>query len=113
MFARILIFVLGLVGVVAAETVTVSVSPATTTIRVGETRPFAATVRHHANMAVTWTTTAGTINSVGLFAAPATVPAGGTATVRATSVGDPTKFATAVVHLQNPRPTITSLLQDT
>ncbi len=109
MLARILIFSLGLGGVVAAQTVTVAVSPTTATNRVGETRTFVATVRNTANTAVSWTTTAGTITSAGVFTAPATLPLGGLATVRATSAADPTKFATAVVSVQNPRPTITSL----
>ncbi|MCX6602846.1 MAG: IPT/TIG domain-containing protein, partial [Acidobacteria bacterium] len=109
MLARILIFTLGLGGVGAAQTVTVAVSPTTATNRVGETRTFTATVRNTANTAVNWTTTAGTITSAGVFTAPATLPLGGLATVRATSVADPTKVATADVTLQNARPTITAL----
>jgi len=109
MLARILIFSLGLGGVGAAQTVTVAVSPAAATNRVGETRSFTATVRNTSNTAVNWTTTAGAITSAGVFTAPASLPLGGLATVRATSVADPTKFATADVALQNARPTITSL----
>lgn len=109
MLARILIFSLGLGGVGVAQTVTVAVSPTTATNRVGETRAFAATVRNTVNTTVTWTTTTGSITSAGVFTAPATLPLGGLATGRATSVADPTKFAMADVSLQNARPTITSL----
>ena len=109
MLARILIFSLGLGGVGVAQTVTVAVSPPTATNRVGETRAFAATVRNTLNTTVTWTTTTGSITSAGVFTAPATLPLGGLATIRATSVADPTKFAMADVSLQNARPTITSL----
>jgi hypothetical protein len=54
------------------------------------------------NTAITWTATAGSIGATGLFTAPASA---GTATVTATSVQDPTHFATAslTIQYQSPR----------
>ena len=48
---------------------------------------------------VTWSTTAGTITSGGLLTAPARPPAGGTLTVRATSVANPGIFSEAVISV--------------
>ncbi len=73
-----------------------TVSPATATVTLGGTQQFTS------NSTVTWTATAGTISSSGLYTAPATMPASPTVTVRATLTSDATKFAQAVVTLQSP-----------
>ena len=76
--------------------VSVSVSPATATVVSGGSQQFSAQVTNTSNTAVTWSATAGTVSSTGLFSAP-TVTANTTVTVTATSVADPTKYASATV----------------
>src|SRR5690606_20810221 len=63
----------------------------------GQKQQFSATVSGTTNGAVTWSASAGTITSGGLFTAPAS--ASGAITVRATSVADPTKYGTATVTI--------------
>jgi len=78
----------------------VSVSPQSATVATGAHQSFTATVSGSStNTAVTWSAVSGTINSSGLYTAPATVPAGGTDTVTATSNAAPTKKATATVTI--------------
>lgn len=109
MLIRVTSLSLILGGLLAAQTISVTVSPSTATLRVNETRTFAATVRGTTNTSVRWTATAGTITAEGLFTPPPAIPAGGTVTVRATSVADGTRVGSAVVTIQNPRPSITVL----
>lgn len=80
----------------SAAAVTVSVSPTTATVASGGSQQFSAQVTNSSNTAVTWSATAGTVSSSGLFSAP-TVTTNTTVTVKATSVADPTKYATASV----------------
>ncbi len=87
------------------QTVAVSVSPTTATLNSGNTQQFTATVTGSTNTAVTWTASAGTISSAGLFTAP-TVTAATAVTVTATSQADTTKSATASVTV-NPQTTAT------
>ncbi|MBL9174580.1 MAG: DUF1800 family protein [Verrucomicrobiales bacterium] len=95
--------------------VTVTVSPATTSVVVGGTQAFVSTVTGSANTAVTWSVNGvnggsaatGTISSTGLYTAPASLPATPTVTVRATSVANPAGFAQATVTLVPPPPPIT------
>ena len=74
--------------------VSISVTPATTTVVAGGTVQFAAAVSSNSNTAVTWSVTGGSISPSGLFTAPSTT---GTYTVKATSAADSTKSATASV----------------
>jgi hypothetical protein len=76
------------------QTVAVAVNPTSTTVSPNGTAQFTATVTGTTNTAVTWTTTGGTVTSTGLFTAPGTA---GTYTVKATSVADTTKSASATV----------------
>ncbi len=99
-----------------AQTVTISISPLNQTVRLDQTRQFAATV-NVANKSVTWSvngvnggnTTTGTVSTSGLFTPPAVLPANPAVTIRATSVADPTKFAQTTINLQNPIPTISTI----
>jgi len=80
----------------------VTVAPAAATLYNGDTQQFTASVSNAINTGVTWSvnpTGAGTINSTGLFSAPATISAQQNISVVATSVADSTKSATAVVTL--------------
>jgi hypothetical protein len=82
----------------ATDPVVVTVAPKTAEIGFWETKLFTANVTGATNKNVTWTvepaTGAGSINSNGLYTAPATEV---TCTVRATSEADPTKSDTAAV----------------
>jgi Bacterial Ig-like domain (group 2) len=74
----------------------VTVSPATASVEEGKTETFTAAVTGTGNYSssVTWTASAGTISSSGIFTAPGTP---GTVTVTATSTQDKTKTGTAAV----------------
>jgi hypothetical protein len=74
--------------------VSVAISPPGATLGIGETQAFTATVTGSTNTTVTWSATAGTITTAGLYTAPSTA---GTYSVTATSNADPTKSATATV----------------
>lgn len=91
-----------MVTVGAAPATTVAISPTSATVQLGGTRQFSSTVTGTSNTAVTWSATAGSISSSGLYTAPATMPASLTVTVRATSVATPTVFAEATITLQAP-----------
>src|SRR5216684_4217138 len=79
---------------IGLTSVTVSISPTSATLVSGGTQQFSATVTGTTNTALTWSTTAGNVSSSGLYAAPAAT-ANTTAIVTATSMADPTKYATA------------------
>jgi hypothetical protein len=74
----------------------ISVSPTTATVASAGTQQFSAQVTNTSNTAVTWSATAGTVSTTGLFTAP-TVTANTTVTVKATLVADTTKYASATV----------------
>src|SRR6201996_7331179 len=83
--------------------VSVSVSPSTATVTIGQAQQFSASVQNSSNTAVTWTVTgppsdAGSISATGLYSAPGRVPSG-SVSITATSVADPTKFATASIQV--------------
>lgn len=89
-------------GVTATTTCTVTpqtvvvgaLNPATPTLTAGATQTFSTTVTGGATNGVTWSASAGSITSGGLFTAPATAQ---TVTITATSVDDPTKSASTPV----------------
>ena len=80
---------------------------APTTLTVGQTYQFTATVTNTTNTAVTWmaggvtggNATAGTISGTGLYTAPAMVPTPTNVTIMATSQADTTKSASASVGI--------------
>ena len=74
----------------------VSIAPTATTVTSGGTQQFAATVTGLTNTAVTWTATAGSISSSGLFTAPS-VSTNTSVTVTATSQADTSQAASAIV----------------
>jgi hypothetical protein len=96
-------------AVTVNPTVTVSASPNNFVISSGLTQQFTATVTGAANTNVTWSTSAGTISSAGLFTTPA-VTADTTVTVTASSVQDPTKSATVSGTVLAPAPPPTGLV---
>ena len=88
--------------------VQVSVSPTAATVALGQSQQFTATVTGTTNTGVTWSVvegaSRGTVSASGLYTAPASLPSPATATVRATSVADPTKSASATVTITDPTP---------
>jgi hypothetical protein len=79
--------------------VAVSLSPGSASLSTSATQQFTATVTGSSNAAVTWSATGGTISTGGLYTAPSTA---GTFTVKATSVADSTKSASASVSVSVP-----------
>jgi hypothetical protein len=77
----------------------VSITPATATKTGGTTQQFTATVAgtNSPSQNVTWSTTAGSISSSGLFTAPAASSSIQTVTITATSVQNTARSGTAVV----------------
>ena len=85
---------------VTIPAVSVSVSPPNISLDGGQTQQYTATVTNATNQAVTWSVSGlGSINSQGLYSAPAIVPNQTTATITATSVADPTKSGSVTVTL--------------
>jgi len=83
--------------------ISVSVTPTAATLYGGQTQQFSATVLNTSNTAVTWAispTGTGTINSSGLYAAPATISTQQTVIVTATSQANTTASASAAVTLK-------------
>ena len=98
---RTLVF-LGL-SAAASAAVHVTISPTSTTVSANRTWQFIATVSGASNPSVSWSvngiaggnSVVGAIASNGLYTAPAVVPSPNTVTVRATSVQNPDKSASA------------------
>lgn len=101
--------------------VAVSVAPTTASVRAGAGQPFTASVTGTSNTSVTWSvnglaggnSTAGTINSAGMYVAPQTLPNPNTVTVTATSAADTTAKASATVTLLNPTPILNNVSPST
>jgi len=83
--------------------ISVTVSPSTASVPMGTTQQFTPTVTGTTNTAVTWSvngvsggnSTVGTINAIGMYAAPSVVPSPASVTVTATSQADSTKSGNA------------------
>jgi len=75
-------------------TVVVTISPTSDSMNANTTLQFTSTVTGSTNTAVTWSTTCGTINSSGLYTAPATASS---CTVTATSLANAADSASASV----------------
>ena len=107
--------------IVGASAIAVAVAPASATVRGGGTQSFTATVTGSTNTSVTWSVngtangsaTTGTINSAGLYTAPANLPSPNTVTVTASSAADATKQGNSGVTLENPLPIVTAISSTT
>jgi hypothetical protein len=85
------------------ETVSVTVTPPTASVQVSKTQQFAAAVTNTTNTAVTWQvngtaggdSTHGTINTSGMYTAPAAVPSPAAVTITAISQAQSTQSASA------------------
>jgi len=89
--------------------IAVAVTPAISSLLLGNSETFSATVSNTTNTEVTWsvngvaggTAATGTITASGIFTAPADLPTTQTVQVTATSVADPTKSASAQVTISS------------
>jgi len=92
----------------------VSISPTSASLTTGGKQQFSASVSGSSNTSVTWSVngvnggngSVGTISSAGLYTAPASVPSGGSVTVKATSAADTTKSASATVNVNAVAPPV-------
>ena len=99
---------------VSVPTITVSVSPASASVPLTTSKSFTATVSGTSTTAVTWSvngvaggnSSVGTINSSGLYLAPAVMPASSTVTVQAFSVANPAISGQSTVTLTPPPPPV-------
>ena len=97
------------VVITQGNTVNVTISPTQAQLPPNGQQQFIATVTGSDNKAVTWSVFGagctgagcGTMSSTGLYTAPSTAPNPPTVTVKATSVADPSKYATATVTIGN------------
>jgi hypothetical protein len=93
------------VTITSGTVISISISPSTVQVGVGGQQQFTATVKGSSNTAVTWTISGtgcagnicGTVNTSGLYTAPAAPPSPPFFSVKATSVADPSKSASASV----------------
>lgn len=87
--------------------ISVGISPQTSSVLLGNSQTFAATVSNATNTAVSWSVNGvaggsaatGTINAAGVYTAPADLPSPALVQVTATSAADTTKSATAQVTI--------------
>jgi uncharacterized protein (DUF1800 family) len=101
----------------AGASVTVTLAPASSTIRCGATVSFTAKVANTTDSAVAWqvngqaggSSSAGTISATGVYTGPAVLPNPAAVIVTAVSHADPTAKANAAVNLQNPLPVVASV----
>ena len=92
------------------QQITVNVTPATITVRTGDTQQFFATVAGTTNQTVTWSVngvaggdaTRGTISAAGLYTPPAQPPNPNQVQVMATSAANASATSSAQVTLANP-----------
>jgi hypothetical protein len=89
---------IGAIEIVQAPTVSVATTPASVQLSAGQSQTFTATVSGTSNTAVTWSVTGpGTVSAAGVYTAPAGVTSSQTATVKAVSVADGSKYANSAV----------------
>jgi hypothetical protein len=110
--ALFLIFTLNITTAPAFAPAAVTINPTSFTTPINGTRQLTAQVSGATNTAVTWSvnnvvggnSTVGTINSSGLYTAPAVPPSGWTVNIKATSVADPNASATCVATVRHQIP---------
>jgi hypothetical protein len=86
------------ISVANLGSVSITLTPAVTSVPSGGSAQFSAAVSNNSNPVVTWSAAQGTISSTGLYTAPH-VTSSTTVTVAATSVADPDASATASVTI--------------
>jgi len=96
-------------GCGGSSTVTVTISPTTATVKLGQTEQFTAAVTGNSNTSVTWAVnnvtggnaSIGTITTAGFYTAPSNAVNASSVSVTATSVVDTSKSATATVTINS------------
>jgi hypothetical protein len=102
------------------STISVSTNPLTATPYTTERQQFTATVSGTTNTQVQWQVngvnggdlSSGTVDSTGMYTAPAVVPSGATVDVDAISTADVTKFAKAKVTILGPTLSVSPQVAD-
>jgi hypothetical protein len=97
--------------------VKVTVTPASSQLRLNAKVQFSATVSNNSNKTVSWSVNGiaggnaaiGKVDSTGLYQAPKILPSPNSISVEATSAADSTVSANASVTLENPVPTVISV----
>jgi hypothetical protein len=97
-----------------AQGIKITVTPASTAVPVSGTKKFTASVANTSNTAVIWQvngttggeSTHGTIDTTGLYTAPAAIPSPAAVTIAAISQAQPTKMATAQAVISTPPPAV-------
>ena len=97
--------------------VTITVAPASASLRANSTISFKASVSGTSNSAVMWSVnstpggsdTVGTIDASGNYTAPPSVPSPNTISVTATTVADKTNSAPGSITLLNPTPSLATI----
>jgi len=95
----------------------VAVTPATGSVRAGDTLQFTARVSGTTNQSVVWSVngvvggnaTDGMIRTSGVYTAPAALPNPSSVSIEATSSSDKTLSGKSMVSLENPVPTVTAV----
>ena len=95
----------------------VTTTPATASVREGDTQTFSASVTALTNTGITWSVngtasgnaTVGTINAMGVYTPPATLPNPNMVSVQATSQENPAIMGISTVTLLNPIPVVTAI----
>ena len=90
-------------------TITVTISPTTATVKLGQTEQFSAAVTGNSDTSVTWSVnnvtggnaTVGTVTTAGFYQAPSNAVNASSVTVTATSVKDTSKSASATVTISS------------
>ena len=114
-----LVYIVGCTGTtVSLYQTSITVSPASATVQLGQSTVFTANVNTQSlsSTAVTWqvngvtggSTTLGTISASGLYTAPLAMPASSSVTITAIAQADTTKSASAIITLTQP-PTSVSI----
>ncbi len=91
-------------GIVNVEAISVAIAPASDNLYGAQTLQLSATLTGGTNSNVTWSMNpqVGTLSSTGFYTAPPTISTAQTVVVTATSVADPSKFASADLYLLPP-----------
>jgi hypothetical protein len=91
-------------AVTISSDITISVTPATASVELGASEPFAASVAgsEHPNLAVSWSVSGclgmcGSVTLAGVYTAPQVLPSPASVVLAAQSVADPSKTATAAI----------------
>lgn len=95
-------------GQAAKSNITVQITPDAATVSSSEFVQLTALVKNTTNSAVQWSASAGKVSSSGVYSAPK-VSSDTVVTVRATSVADRSKSATASIAVRAPQPTAKTL----